>query len=406
LKPLHTEICDIIEDRDDLTFGSVALSIGTTKQGMSNFKAKGNLGFRKLLRLSYVLFPDQQNEVMSNWCLRVDSTESIKQSFEYAAITRDKGLLLGLINKYKKEKGTVGEYVSVYTIIYKYMINEIEGADLIKSLKKINGVKDEALEVLIDIIKCYNYYFDKKFHLMLDTATQAEQKLSLLSDKRELFIKECFLHRLAEVLSPAYLFLNNLKTSRHYAFMIINANICAKTVSDASYIVGMTYLLEDKEMAIKFLQQSYDISKTIEDIDIREEAKLNLDFAKVYLGINLDNTSNEQLINFQNNRNSESFKLVKEAVYQRDDEDFLKLFESLVNEEPGSIYNCFGEFHSQTNLYFASLAMNEIAKTDDNVLLMQQLINLKLNSEGDVLFEKDYIRCFSSNNISDGIYCA
>jgi hypothetical protein len=85
---LYKELCNAIEDREDLTFSKVAEYIGASKQCMSKFKSEGVIGFRKLLRrLSYLLYPSNQKEVMSEWCLRVNSVESIKQSFEYAAIT-------------------------------------------------------------------------------------------------------------------------------------------------------------------------------------------------------------------------------------------------------------------------------------------------------------------------------
>ncbi|PGZ12318.1 hypothetical protein COE47_31735, partial [Bacillus thuringiensis] len=83
----HREICDIIIDRDDLTFTRVGEQIEASKQCMSKFKKDGTIGFRKLLRLSYYLFPEKQRERMEDWCLQLDSAESIQQSLEYAAIT-------------------------------------------------------------------------------------------------------------------------------------------------------------------------------------------------------------------------------------------------------------------------------------------------------------------------------
>ncbi|MGM2821480.1 AimR family lysis-lysogeny pheromone receptor, partial [Bacillus cereus group sp. Bce001] len=80
---------------------------------------------------------------------------------------------------------------------------------------------------------------------------------------RKLFIKECYLHRLAEILAPVYLHRNELDLARHYASLIINANICAKTVSDASYYVGMTYLVEDKDKCLEYLQRSHEIAKSV-----------------------------------------------------------------------------------------------------------------------------------------------
>ena len=47
---------------------------------------------------------------MADWCLQLDTAEAIKQSFEYAALTRNVELLKQLILKYKEDTGTVREY--------------------------------------------------------------------------------------------------------------------------------------------------------------------------------------------------------------------------------------------------------------------------------------------------------
>jgi hypothetical protein len=397
MQTLGKELCNLIEDRDDLTYSLVAKYIEASKQCMSKFKTEGVIGFRKLLRLSYLLFPANQKEVMSEWCLRVNTTEAIRQSFEYAAITRNIELLNKLITKYNKEKGTLGEYVCIYLIIYKYMINEISGFDLIANVKKLGSIKDESLNILIEIIKCYNYYFDNKFTLMVETAREAERSLEFLSNKRELFIKECFLHRIAEVLGPAYLHLNKLNLARHYAFTIINADICPKTISDASYIVGMSYLLEDERKCVEYLQRSYDIAKTIGDSNIENEARLNLDFAKLYLNIELSEDSNTSLINFQKNRDSEiSLNLLKEVMYQKGEEDLIVLFEIIQSKSLMKMYGCFNTFLSQTNLFFASLIAKEMQKAGDTSMLVENMIKFTLNLEERVYFEKDFISGFNS----------
>lgn len=399
MQVLCKELCDHIEDRDDLTFSKVAKYIGASKQSMSKLKSEGVIGFRKLLRLAYLLYPVNPNEVMSEWCLRLNTTEAIKQCFEYAAITRNIELLKKLLVKYSKEKGTLGEYVAVYTIIYRYMVNEISGFYLISRVKKVGQVKDEALNILIEIIKCYNYYFEKKFPLMLETAREAEKNLQFLG-KREHFIKECYLHRIAEVLGPVYLHLNNLKLARHYAFTIINADICPKTVSDAAYIVGMSYLLEDGDKCVNYLQQSYDIAKTIGDIDIEREARLNLDFAKLYLDIKLDDDSHGALLNYQENKESEiNLNELKEVMYQRGDDDLIVLFEAKASGSLEKLHEYFDDFFQQTNLFFSSLIAKEIYDIGDQSTWTEKMMKFTPKTEESVYFEKDFISGFINFNI-------
>lgn len=107
---------------------------------------------------------------------KIWKTEAIKQSFEYATITRNISLLEKLLGKYKHENGTIKEYVSVYKILYNYITNEIQGDKLIDEMQTIGLPTDSDLRILMNIMKCYNYYFSKEFVLMLGVAQETENK--------------------------------------------------------------------------------------------------------------------------------------------------------------------------------------------------------------------------------------
>jgi hypothetical protein len=393
---IANEVFSAIDDRDDLTSKKVSILIGASKQCMTKLKDDNTIGFRKLLRLSFLLFPAIQKSKMAMWCLRLTSVENIKQSFEYAAITRDLDLLKTLLNLHNKESGVIGEYVLIYSIIYRYMIREISGLNLMDYIGKVKQPKDKPLQVLIKIIECYNLYFDRDFLLMQQVANSALRMLAKLSDGRELFLKECFLHRLAEVLGPVNLHLNNLKYARYFASIIINANICPKTVSDASYIVGMSYLLENPSKCIEHLQTSYDISIGVGELESRD-ARMNLDLAKLYLGIKLEKDSHPALLHLEETEKCDG-SIVKEASFQEVDEDFLLLFEVIASGSIERMYGCFETFFSQSNIFFASLSLKELQKNGENSFLTDKLIYFKLGKEGDVYFEENFISCFNNFN--------
>ena len=115
--------------------------------------------------------------MMHNWCLELNSTELIKQSFEYAAIIRDIELLNALINKYSSEETSIREYVGVYKILYDYMKDTLQGNDIEIELDRYGKIQDPVLRVLSDIMKCYNYYFDK----ILNVCLQLGMKLRIPS---------------------------------------------------------------------------------------------------------------------------------------------------------------------------------------------------------------------------------
>jgi plasmid maintenance system antidote protein VapI len=401
MQTLHREIYNRIEDHNTLNIDTVARLIECTKQELSRFlNNKGGLSFRKLLRLSHVLHPDNQVEVMESWCLRVNTTESIKQSFEYASITRNKSLLKQLIDLYTKDK-TVAKHVAIYSILYDFYTNEIGAKDLIGRLNKVGQLSGE-LSILSNIIKCYNYYYHEKYHLILETAKEAEMLVYELNE-RHLFIKESYLHRIAELLGHVSVHFNDVESARHYAYLIINANICAKTVSGAYDIVGMSYLSEDKNKCIENLQTRYDIAKTLGEPDIEKMARRNLDYAKLYLGFKLDADSDPILLRLQDNKGSEfELKLLKEAIFKQGEDDFLVLLRACARNSLEKMHECRQYFFKQSNYLFAGIAAREAKKLGETSVLIDEFVNFKIETKGDVEFEENFIRCF--NSVSN--YCS
>lgn len=377
------KICDLIEDRDDLNFTDVANKMGVSKQYLQKFKNQGNISFPNLLRLASVVSTksEELSMFLHEWCVELDSTEAIKHSFEYAALVRDKVLLNKLLEKHKNESGTVAEYVNTYGVLYKYMNDEISGTEIIKCLKMYNRPSDNMLNILIDIMKCYDYYHQKKFNAMFDLVDEIEKELiSIDESDRKTFLKECYMYRLAEVFSPLNLQRKNLESSRYYAKLLIEANLCTKTVSDALYLLGMSYLIDDEELCLEYLQESYNLSKKVNDASIEAAARYNLDVVKMYLNLSLPLDSDVRLINFQiNPLGADSRDGLKEILKANGERDFLRLFLAITDTEPNRIYECFKEFLVQSNYLFVSLVAKEINRRGDNSLLVQQMIDYNMD---------------------------
>ncbi|KAA6470439.1 helix-turn-helix transcriptional regulator [Bacillus cereus] len=393
MKPLHIEVCNMIEDDENLTFTDVAELLGVSIQYISKFKNKGIIGFCKLLKISYILTTsaEEQRKVMSDWCLKLEKTEAIKQSFEYATITRNISLLEKLLGKYKHENGTIKEYVSVYKILYNYIINEIQGNKLIDEIQTIGLPTDSDLRILMNIMKCYNYYFSKEFVLMLGVAQEAEKQIMKLKGERKLFIKQCYIHRIAEVLGPAYLRLNNLEAARHYAYIIKHANISKKMLSDSLYTIGMSYLTENKEQCINFLKKSYKEAKMINEKPLEVEAKCNLEMAEMYY----------ELVDSDRVKSMHFIMKMEEMFYQRENEDFIKFFKAACQESNIELHKCLREFFTQSNYLFSSLIAKELYRRGEQSMVIEWMIDFK-KERGDGYFEKDSIDVFhgiiTSNN--------
>jgi hypothetical protein len=408
---IRKDIFDEIEDRDDLNITKVAALIGSSKQLLSNWK-KGykNIGFRKLIRLAYLLFPNPKEKI-SEWCLRLDTGESIKQAFEFAAAIRNIDLLKELLIKHKHETGVIGECVQVYTIIYNYMTDKIKGEDLLKEVRKVKTT-DKALAILLDIIKAYYYYHKRQFLMMLEIGKCLEKEISELSDKREKFIKESYCHRICEIYGPAYLHLNNLHMARKCGKALINANFCAKTVSDGFYIVGMSYLLEDKKKCIDNLQASYDFMLDSRDQELIKLAKYNLDFVKAYHGEELDKDAPNAMKILYSIKWLEGdlpTDLEKDIIFEEDKDFQLYIqhfYRALTLKSNNELIKCHSEFFAQTNFFFAGIVANDLIRFGEKTSLIESLVQFKISREEDLDIEKDFISCFSDfDNCSSELSC-
>ncbi|HDR7789586.1 hypothetical protein COJ60_05210 [Bacillus cereus] len=392
LKPLHVEICELIDNSPELTYASIAEAIGVSPQYMSKFKKSGTISFCSLLRLSQVLTLPGENykTTMRDFCLKVDTTELIKQSFEYASITRDIELLKLLIGKYRKDKGSIQEFVDVYEILYRYMLRQIDGELLIKEVNNLRQPTDCCLRILICIMKCYGYYFCKDFPMMIGLGKEVEQRLKQLSGGRKDFIQHCYFYKVYEVLAPVHLRSNNREMARKYAFTIKNTNVGIKAVSDAAYIIGMSYLLEDKQKCLSMLKESYDLSKGINDQGYENEAFYNLKMAEIYYAAETDGTASVLA----------DVDKYAQVFYQKENEDFIVLFKAMRDTSNESLHKCLQQFFTQGNYLFSSLSAKELYKRGEDSAIIKWMIDYKQEVGGNE-FEKENIDIFSDVDFND-----
>ncbi len=378
LMRFHQKICDLIEDREDLTLTTVAEKIDVPLQYMSKFKKQGTISFCNLLKLSHVMSVDtaESKKMMHNWCLELNSTELIKQSFEYAAIIRDIELLNALINKYSSEETSIREYVGVYKILYDYMKDTLQGNDIEIELDRYGKIQDPVLRVLSDIMKCYNYYFDKNFERMLTIGNEIENSILTVSESRKLFIRNCYIHRVAELFCTVCLQLNDLEATRHYAYIIINANICNKTVADAYYRLGMSYLTEDKKMCLEYLERSHEVAQKSGIFELEQETKHNLILAKIYY--------EDRVLNFT------EIDQIKKAFYQKDDDDFVIFFKAIASKDYGIMHEVLEQFFAQSNYFFAGLIARKLYNGGDSHPTLKWIMGYKKEKRG-INFEKNCI---------------
>ncbi|PFT85751.1 hypothetical protein COK81_23270 [Bacillus thuringiensis] len=396
LKSLHVEVCELIDSRPELTYASVAEAIGVSPQYMSKFKKSGTISFCGLLKLSQVLtLPDENYKTtMRDFCLKVDTTELIKQSFEYASIIRDMELLKRLIRKYRKDKGSIQEFVDVYEILYRYMLREIDGESLIKEINSLRQPTDCCLRILISIMKCYGYYFSKEFSMMIGLGKEVEQGLKQLSGGRKDFIQHCYFYKVYEVLAPVHLRSNNRDMARKYAYIIKNADVGLKASSDASYIIGMSYLLEDKQKCLSMLKEGYDLSKGIGDQGYENEAFYNMKMVEMYYAAETEGMASVLA----------DVDKYAQVFYQKDNEDFIVLFRAMKDGSNESLHKCLQQFFTQGNYLFSSLSARELYKRGEDSAIIKWMMDYKQEVGGNE-FEEANIDIFSDVDFNTDTIC-
>ncbi|AHA73881.1 hypothetical protein ABE52_11840 [Bacillus thuringiensis] len=396
MKSLHVEVCELIGSRPELTYASVAEAIGVSPQYMSKFKKSGTISFCGLLKLSQVLtLPDENYKTtMRDFCLKVDTTELIKQSFEYASITRDMELLKRLIGKYRKDKGSIQEFVDVYEILYRYMLREIDGESLIKEINSLRQPTDCCLRILISIMKCYGYYFSKEFSMMIGLGKEVEQRLKQLSGGCKDFIQHCYFYKVYEVLAPVHLRSNNRDMARKYAYVIKNANVGLKASSDASYIIGMSYLLEDKQKCLSMLKEGYDLSKGIGDQGYENEAFYNMKMVEMYYAVETEGMASVLV----------DVDKYAQVFYQKDNEDFIVLFRAMKDGSNESLHKCLQQFFTQGNYLFSSLSARELYKRGEDSAIIKWMMDYKQEVGGNE-FEEANIDIFSDVDFNTDTIC-
>ncbi|MGF2820220.1 AimR family lysis-lysogeny pheromone receptor [Bacillus subtilis] len=394
-----------IEDRDDLDDKTVADFLGVSTRQLYYLKSgQRYLTFRNILRL--VLLVDSKNYRirMKDWCLRLQTDDCIKNAFEYAAVIRDVELLKSLLDEHKSEKGVIGQYVRVYSFIYKYMTGQTKFNKMEQALLDLKSINDSSLKILIDIYKCIALLHKRQFSYLIDKATFVEREIKNLSDKTRLFLKECFLFRLSEVLSITNLFLNNLEEARRYASIILEANINKRAESDAYYVLGMSYLMNNPQECVYYLEKSCEKALETNSELILTVAKYNLNMAKLLLSQELGEDAHESIVAVRDYREGNiSYEAAEEKAKMVGDLDLLDYLGSMKEKKVESLHKKFHDFVANSNLYFAVIIVRDLMEAGENSDFIKSLANLRKNSsKGEVLFEKNFISCFSVRNSCSG----
>ena len=395
MKDATAFLFDKIEDRDDLTNETLLRVLDVSSRQLTYLRnGQRNLTFHHMLKICMLVEPSDYKSLMRELCPSLSTDNCIKNSFEYAAVTRDLVLLERLLEVHANERGTVGEYVRFYSFLFKYMKGEIKFYMLKESLFEFRKSSAPTLRILVDIYDCLADLIEGDCLDVLEKSKAIGESIRMLNNRNYPLMKEFYAYRLSEILAHSHLQLNNLESARKYANILIHANINKRIESDSFYVLGMSYLLNDQEKCLLFLNKSYSIAKELGGI-YESLGHFNLNFAKLLLKNELDEGSHLSLVALQKLINGESsFHNEYSNLISIKDPQFIQYAESYRSKEDR--INKFLDFVSKSQYYFAVIIVRDIINTGEDSQFVTSLINLKNNREekGDVLFEEDFIRSF------------
>ncbi|MGK9388895.1 AimR family lysis-lysogeny pheromone receptor [Bacillus sp. RK1064] len=383
MESIRRELCSLIED-SDLKYKEIAKIIRADKSTMTHFRNNGTISFRSLVILAHFLFPNNSNKKITEWCLSIQKTDNndyLKQMMEYAAVTRNTDLLNSLVDVHKNTLG-LEDHVQIYKTILNYINAEISIDDMIKEMSLFSKSKHKELRILSSIYMCYGYYGKGQIHSIIEKASSIGDSIKSLGDKKKLFIKECYVHRFAELMAPVYLRLNNLGAAEHYATIIKNGNISNKSVSDANYILGMIAMSKGKRDAMDIFEESYKYAyKTGVDFIITN-AKNNFLLAEAYV-----NRKDPDKL-------SALLDQLKEVIYEERTDDFYIYLEKYKKGSVEGLFECHRQFLFNSDFFFSALVMRDFKDAGVPKYLIDTFRHYNYTQKGMLYFEEDFIECF------------
>lgn len=185
---------------------------------------------------------------IKTWCFTLQQPSNIRHALEYLAINQHADELEQLINKINNEQPTreLTEWANGYSILLSYL----KGHDVSEILSDLRVYTPKSLEMklLAIIIEMYCKIWTKEYNSAFNLAKGMDISISEIKEE---FIKESLGLRLKEILSNLYLYrMNDPEKARDYAIEIISSDLCATLSTNASYILGMSYLFNNYEKCL------------------------------------------------------------------------------------------------------------------------------------------------------------
>lgn len=366
-----------ISDKRELTFKQIAHSTGISPSSISNFlNEKSEIGFYAAFKIVRYLLPEQESEVMNEYCLKQKKPENLRLSMEYASIQNMTDLLGKLVeSQLHSNNVTNRDWAKVYELDYRWKRGKIKPFELLERNRELQ-VKSIEMIFMRYYFDFNSYYYQKERGLLYYITENMNAIFKELTDP---FLFKCFYARLHSGLAKQKLFNGELENARFYAQKVIDDQISLEIVATMYHLLGLSYLYESGSKALDYLHRSKELFKKLKN----DFEYLNIDrsilFVSNYWGIqasiSIDDRREEpeylQEVAFQEIRNGNLIKAkhilqsIKEETLDIGDKAFQNYYLGLCTQNTDYFYKSLALFNESGNKFYGKLPCIELLKAGE-----------------------------------------
>lgn len=319
---------------------------------------------------------DGDDTFIKKYCLESEKPENIKSSMEYLSTNRHLNELRSLI--YRCDTlGVLKDWSDTYKIVLNMQSFGKSYDELLTDIQDARQtIKDIRLRTMLEIIEAnvhHRLYESSSFSRLIRSAE------SKLADMKEDFLKKSLSVRVTELKSQEALFVkNDVKLAREYAKEIISSKTGTKFVADANNIIGTSYMYENMEKSLKYIEKSI---KQLRKINCHEVADSYEYGTKRLIKTYWDEELTEEDPNIQ--KSELAFMLGKRGDKEQavkildsiDQTPFRLYYRGVAENDPMIHFRALGEFIRRNELFYAQLPFIELSKHKEYKEAVKNLLN-------------------------------
>ncbi|MFC0560682.1 AimR family lysis-lysogeny pheromone receptor [Halalkalibacter alkalisediminis] len=291
---------------------------------------------------------------------------------EYLVINSKSDLLERLIDKLLGSSSEESkEWAEVYQIdhlVYKQEMSLIEATKQL-TYKKVNSCE---LATLIKVFQLYNYYDLKNFEMRSSLSALVAVEIPKLNDG---FMKDSLLCREKLIMQGIHLHLNEIEQSRRCGKDLLNVALTPTMKAVAYNLLGNSFLLSNKKMALENFDKSLRIAEQIGHKRISEEVQMSKNFTYCYwnepnkVKLEPENLNRvDELLGYvylliKENKKDEALNVL-DQIKLKIENDYVSAFEQyyrgLITNESIYFNKSTKYFELAGNYYFRQLPLNEL----------------------------------------------